>query len=45
MAGIPHTVLGLGVFSHYMAAYHMPGVSWIDRETEKIIKEEQEKRT
>jgi len=32
---------GLGVFSHYVAAYRRPGGSWINRETEKILKEEE----
>ncbi len=48
-AGFPWPIFpilfwGVGVFSHYMGAYHTPGGSWIDRETEKILKEEQEKR-
>ena len=33
---------GIGVFAHYMAAYHNPGGGWLDRETEKILKEDKE---
>ncbi|OLE91447.1 MAG: hypothetical protein AUF79_04515 [Crenarchaeota archaeon 13_1_20CM_2_51_8] len=34
---------GIGVFAHYMAANHNPGGGWLDRETEKILKEEEGK--
>ena len=33
----------IGVFAHYMAAYHNPGGGWLDRETEKILKEDEGK--
>lgn len=33
---------GIGVFSHYMAAYHSPSAGWIERETDKILRERQE---
>lgn len=32
---------GIGLCSHYMSAYRAPGVSWVDRETEKILAEQQ----
>lgn len=33
---------GIGVFAHYMSAYHNLG-GWIEKETDKILKEEEEK--
>jgi len=46
-AGFPWPIFpilfwGLGLFAHYMGAYHSPGTGWVDRETEKILKEEDE---
>ncbi|HKX19399.1 MAG TPA: 2TM domain-containing protein [bacterium] len=43
-AGFPWPIFpiffwGLGVFAHYMAAYHRSGPDWIERETEKILRE------
>lgn len=32
---------GIGLFSHYMSAYRGPSPDWIDRETQKILAEEQ----
>jgi fatty acid desaturase len=31
---------GMGLGAHYVAAYRMPGDSWIERETQKILGEE-----
>jgi hypothetical protein len=36
---------GIGVFSHYMAAYHSSNAGWIERETDKILKEKEEQTT
>jgi len=41
--GFPIVFWGLGVFSHYVAAYRRPGGGWIDRETDRIVKEEEGK--
>jgi len=41
--GFPIVFWGLGVFSHYVAAYRRPGGGWIDRETDRILKEEEGK--
>ncbi len=30
---------GIGLVAHYMAAYHMSGDNWIERETQKILSE------
>jgi hypothetical protein len=43
-AGFPWPIFpiffwGLGVFAHYMSAYRSAGGGWIERETEKILKE------
>jgi hypothetical protein len=32
---------GIGLFSHYMTAYRASSGGWIDRETERILEEEQ----
>ncbi len=33
---------GLGLFAHYMSAYRSSGGGWIQRETEKILRKEDE---
>lgn len=35
---------GIGLVSHYMAAYRGPSLGWIDRETQRILAEEQRRR-
>ena len=32
---------GIGVFAHYMEAYRTRGKEWIDREADKILREEE----
>jgi hypothetical protein len=34
---------GIGVLSHYMAAYHSSSTGWIERETDKILIEKEER--
>jgi hypothetical protein len=46
-AGFPWPIFpiffwGLGVFAHYMSAYRSSGGGWIERETEKILRREDE---
>ena len=36
---------GLGVLGHYWGAYHTSGGGWIERETQKILLEEEDKKT
>jgi hypothetical protein len=40
----PLVFWGLGVLTHYWGAYRSMGTSWIDRETERILREEKEGR-
>ena len=41
----PIVFWGFGVVSHYIGAYRVqPGADWIDRETQKILKEEMGRR-
>ena len=35
---------GLGVLGHYWGAYHTTGGGWIERETQKILLEEEDKK-
>jgi hypothetical protein len=35
---------GIGLLSHYIAAYRTSGISWVDRETQKILAEERRQR-
>src|SRR5256884_3932730 len=49
-AGFPWPIFpilfwGLGVLGHYWGAYHTSGGGWIERETQKILLEEEEKKT
>ena len=36
---------GIGLFSHYMGAYRLSGHGWVERETQKILSQGQEKGT
>ena len=38
----PLVFWGIGLLAHYWGAYHSFGRSWIDRETERILREEKE---
>lgn len=35
---------GMGLAAHYFAAYRAPGVGWIEKETQKILSEEANKK-
>src|SRR2546427_6636175 len=49
-AGFPWTIFpilfwGLGVLGHYWGAYHTTGGGWIERETQKILQEDEDRKT
>lgn len=37
--GFPIVFWGVGVIAHYLVAYRMTGRGWIDRETDRILRE------
>jgi hypothetical protein len=39
----PLVFWGIGLTAHYVGAYHATGETWIARETEKILREQQGK--
>src|SRR2546425_3163245 len=49
-AGFPWPIFpilfwGLGVLGHYWGAYHTTGGGWIERETQKILQEDEDRKT
>ena|SRR5881296_369872 len=49
-AGFPWPIFpilfwGLGVLGHYWGAYHTTGGGWIERETQKILQEDEDMKT
>jgi hypothetical protein len=41
----PIVFWGIGLLSHYIGAYRRPGRGWIDRETAKILAEEEQRQS